>query len=82
MKILYKECEPELAKDKTLPRDSYLVSYFDDETLKYDISRGSRTELFDHYYDTYGKVSSISWTSGTVSPKLYDYTPKESKKKK
>lgn len=82
MIILHKECESELAKDKKLPRDSYLIGYFDDDTLKYDISRGSRTELFDYYYDRYGKVNSIIWTDGTVSPKLYDYTPKETKKRK
>jgi hypothetical protein len=82
MIILYKECEPTLAKDKQLPRDSYLISYFDDETLKFDISRGSKVELFNYYYDTYRNVNSISWTDGTINPKLYDYTPKEEKKKR
>ena len=82
MTILHKECNPSLAKDKSLPRDSYLVAYIKDENLVYDIARGSRVELFDYYYDKYRNVNSISWTSGTMNPKTYDYVPKENKKKR
>lgn len=82
MTILHKECEPSMAKNKSLPRDSYLVSYLVEDELKYDISRGTRVELFDFYYDTYRNVKSISWTDGTVNPKTYDYIPKENKKKR
>ena len=82
MTILHKECDPSLAKDRSLPRDSYLVSYIKDENLVYDIARGSKVELFDYYYDKYRKVNSISWTDGTVNPKTYDYVPKENKKKR
>lgn len=82
MIILHQECEPSLAKDKKLPRDSYLVSYMKEDQLTYDISRGSKVELFDYYYDTFRNVKGIDWTSGTVSPKSYDYVPKETKKKR
>lgn len=82
MMILHQECDPTLAKDKQLPRDSYLVSYMKEDRLTYDISRGSRIELFDYYYDNFGVVKGIDWTDGTVSPKVYDYVPKENKKKR
>jgi hypothetical protein len=82
MIILFQECDPNLSKDKTLPRDSYLVSYLKKDELSYDISRGSKVELFDYYYDNYGNVQSIEWTSGIVNPKVYDYIPKENRKKK
>lgn len=82
MTILHKECDPSLAKDKSLPRDSYLISYMKEETLVYDIARGSRVELFDYYYDNFRNVTEISWTNGTVNPKTYDYVPKETKKKR
>lgn len=82
MMILHQECDPTLAKDKQLPRDSYLVSYMKEDQLTYDISRGSRTELFDYYYDNFGVVKGIDWTDGTISPKVYDYIPKENKKKR
>jgi hypothetical protein len=82
MIILHQECDPELAKDKKLPRDSYLVSYIKNDTLVYDISRGTKVELFDYYYDNFGIVKGIQWTDGTVNPKSYDYVPKENKKKR
>lgn len=83
MIILHKKCEPELAKDKSLPRDSYIVSYMDDDTLCYDIVRSpTQVEIFDHYHDNSYKVKSIRWTSGTINPKCYDYVPKETKRKK
>lgn len=82
MVILHRECEPTLAKDKALPRDSYIVSYLKENKLVYDIARGTRVELFDYYYDNFGTVKSINWTNGAVNPKLFDYTPKETKRKK
>lgn len=82
MTILHKECDPSLAKDKSLPRDSYLISYMKEDLLVYDIARGSRVELFDYYYDTFRNVIWMGWTDGTVNPKTYDYIPKDSKNKK
>lgn len=82
MTILHKECDPSIAKDKSLPRDSYLISYMKDDTLVYDIARGSRVELFDYYYDNFRNIVGINWTDGTVNPKTYDYIPKENKNKK
>lgn len=85
MKIIHKNCDINLAKDKKLPLDSYLVEYNSDENIQYDIVQSSsRVEIFDYYYDTYGKngIKSMRWTDGTVSPKLYGCTIKEEKKKK
>lgn len=82
MIILHKECDPNLANDKKLPRDSYLVSYMKEDDLVYDIARGSKIELFDYYYDNFGVVKGITWTKGVVSPKTYDYVPKEKSKKR
>lgn len=82
MVILHRECEPSLSKDKSLPRDSYIVSYLKDDTVLYDIARGTRVEIFDYYYDNFGTVKSINWTDGTINPKAYDYMPRESKKRK
>jgi hypothetical protein len=85
MKILHKNCDRSLAKEKTLPRNSYLVRYNDDNgEEKYDIVQSnSRVEIFDYYYDTYGKdgIKFISWTEGTVNPKLYGEKKQEDKKR-
>lgn len=71
MVILHQNCEPELALDKSLPRDSYLVSYLNSEDIvSYDIIRStSKVEAFDFYWDTYRSVIQIEWTKGTVNPK-------------
>jgi hypothetical protein len=80
--IIHRECDKSVAKDKKLPTDSYIVGYIKDGNLTYDIARGTKVELFDHYYDNFRCVKSIEWTDGVVNPKLYDYVPRESKKKK
>lgn len=84
MKILYKQCDRSVSKDKSLPRNSYLVKYIIDEEIKFDIVQsGSRVEIFDFYYDTYGKgaLLDISWTEGTINPRLYGISSSEDKKR-
>lgn len=83
MRILYSKCEKESSNDKSLPLDSYLVTYKVDEEILYDIVQSSScVEIFDHYYDNYGKGSLIKyeWTKGSVNPKLYKYSKKGAKK--
>ena len=57
MNILHTECNPEMAKDRKLPYNSYLVCYMgEDQVLKHDIAMsGTAVELFDTYYDKYKK---------------------------
>jgi hypothetical protein len=81
--ILHQNCEPELAKDKNLPRDSYIVSYMNDNLLCYDIVRsGNQVEVFDHYHDNSYVVKSIGWTEGLINPKSFGYVPKDNSKKR
>lgn len=83
MKIIHRDCDASLSKDKTLPRNSYIVTYLQNEVKKYDIVQSnSVVEIFDSYYDTFGKgsIQKIKWTEGTVNPKMYQYTPKGKKK--
>jgi hypothetical protein len=83
MVILHKKCEPTLANNKKLPRNSYLVSYKEDDVQFYDIVQSSsKVEIFDYYYDNSKKVQKISWTDGTVNPKCFDYKVKDKKSKK
>jgi hypothetical protein len=83
MVILYEKCDPEVAKDKSLPRDSFLVTYMNDNEVCYDVVRsGNQVEVFDHYHDKSCTVKSIKWTEGNVHPKMYGYVPRETKKKK
>lgn len=82
MLIIHKNCNKDLAKDKSLPRNSYLVTYDYEGQTQYDIVQSySTVEIFDHYYDKYGDVlKKIVWTDGTVNPKSYNYKKGKSKK--
>jgi hypothetical protein len=84
IKILHQDCDPNLANDRDLPYDAYLVQYEDDDTIKYDITRCSkRVEIFDHYWDRYREgLKSFKQSEGRVNPKLYGNQPPEEKKKK
>ena len=85
MKIIHKDCDKSLLKDKSLPVNSYLVTYLVKDKEKYDIVQaGGRVEVFDDYYDEYGKgaLKEIKWTDGRVNPRVYGYVPKETKRRK
>lgn len=82
-KYIHQNCDKILANDKTLPSDSYLVSYFDEENnVFYDIVRGvTRVEIFDHYYDMGIQLKSIDFTKGVIRPNLWNNNSKDEKKK-
>ena len=66
------------------PNDAWVIKYIIDDKECLDLSRGTRTRLFDMYYDKFRKgLKSIEYGSGTVSPKLWGYqSPNAAKKKK
>ena len=78
--IIYRDCEQSAAKDKTLPLNSYIVSYKSKDRVMYDIVQGTKVAIFDHYYDQYRNFISMEWTEGKVNPKMYGYTAKKVKK--
>jgi hypothetical protein len=83
LKIIHSDCDPILSKNKSLPIDSYLVSYMKDGLMCYDVVHAvSKVEIFDYYYDTYGKngIQDIKWTDGSVNTKLWSNSNKKSKK--
>lgn len=81
IKIIHKDCEASLAKNRSLPLNSYLVSYSHKDRITYDVVQGSRVNIFDHYYDEYRNVISINWTDGRVNPKLYNSQSQKKSKK-
>jgi len=65
------------------PNDAWVVKYTVDDKTLLDLTRGTKTKLFDMYYDKFSKgLKSIEYGSGTVSPKLWGYQTTTSKKKK
>ena len=66
------------------PNDAWVVKYTTDNKDCLDLTRGTRTKLFDMYWDKFkGGLKSIEYGRGTVSPKLWGYqTASTSRKKK
>lgn len=83
MIVLKQNCNPEDAEDKSLPYTAYLVTYQEDEDLKYDLVLcNKRVEIFDYYWDRYREgFITFKQSEGRVNPKLYDPNPKPKKKK-
>jgi hypothetical protein len=80
--ILHKDCDPDLAQDRTLPYTAYLVEYISEESTHWDIVvTGKQLDIFDYYWDTY-REGLIGWkqTEGRVNPKLWN-NPANKKKK-
>ena len=70
------------------PTDAYIVSYavFESGKLgetKYDLTRGTKTNLFDMYYDKFKQgLKDIQYGQGNISPKVWGHRAKQAGKKK
>lgn len=84
MKILYEDCDPDKAQDKTLPYTAYLVEYKINGETHYDLAVGKkRVDIFDAYWDKYrNDFVTMNQSEGRVNPKLWGIKPPETKKRK
>ena len=87
MKILNEACDPEVATDKSLPNNAFLVSYVEKDEQKYDlVISAKKTDIFDYYWDKYKEgLLDIKQAQGTINPKLWkseEDMKKEAAKKK
>jgi len=84
MKIIYKDCAPDVANDRTLPYNSYLVEYKIDGAICYDlVITDKKVDIFDYYWDRYREdLISFKQSEGRTNPKLWDMPKKQEKKKK
>jgi hypothetical protein len=83
--ILFQDTTLEKVKDPSLPSDAYLVYYKLEEKICLDLCRGGkRVDIFDFYYDKYGKDSlqKIAWGYGRSNPRIWGYKSPEKKKRK
>ena len=83
--ILLSKTTMDKAKDKSFPSDACIVKYVVDGKECIDLTRsGKQVNIFDMYYDKYGKDSlkTIEWGYGTVNPSQYGYKQPEKKKRR
>tara|TARA_R100001460_G_scaffold102809_1_gene147549 strand:+ start:861 stop:1217 length:357 start_codon:yes stop_codon:yes gene_type:complete len=65
------------------PSDGMIVTYEIDGETYQDLTRGSRTSIFDMYYDKFKKgLKIIDYGYGTIKPNLWGYQTQGPKKKK
>ena len=70
--IVYEDCDPTAAEDRSLPHTAYLIGYEDAGRVKYDIAIASKkVDIFDHYWDKYRSVVCMIQTEGRTNPKLW-----------
>ena len=68
---------------RKVPTDAFIIKYVVNDKIILDLSRGTKTKLFDMYWDKFKEgLQSIEYGSGTISPKLWGHQSAPPKKKK
>ena len=68
---------------KNVPTDSYIVKYMYEDKVHYDLTRGTKTNLFDMYwYKFKSGLKNIDYGNGTIKPNLWGYKAPQQKKKR
>ena len=86
--IILEKTTKEKAEDKSLPTDAFNVTYVVEGETRLDVTRSEKMmNIFDMYYDRYGKdaVQKIDYGAGAVRPNLWGLKatpPKKGKKRK
>ena len=86
--IILEKTTREKAEDKSFPTDAFNVTYVVEGETRLDVTRSEKmANVFDMYYDRYGKdvVQKIDYGCGTIRPNLWGLKatpPKKGKKRK
>ena len=83
--ILQEKTTQEKSVDRKLPTDAFNVTYVVEGETFLDVTRSSKmVNVFDMYYDRYGKgsVQKIDFGHGTVNPGHWGYKAPTKKVKK
>ena len=83
--IILEKTTKEKAEDKSLPTDAFNVTYVVEGETRLDVTRSEKMmNVFDMYYDRYGKdaVQKIDYGAGAVRPNLWGVKPPEKKKRR
>ena len=73
------------SNDRKLPSDAFNVTYVVEGETRLDVTRSAKmVNVFDMYYDRYGKdcVQKIDYGHGTVNPHQWGYKAPEKKRKR
>ncbi len=73
MRYIHENGKKDLADNKYLPNNAYLVEYKVEGETRYDVVQSVKVvDIFDEFYDKYKKdLVNITQSGGTVNPKLW-----------
>ena len=83
--ILLEKTTKDKADDRKLPSDAFNIFYVVNGEELLDVTRsGKKVNVFDLYYDKYGKdaVRKIDYGHGTVNPSQWGYKQPDKKKRR
>jgi len=83
--IVLEKTTQEKALDRKLPTDAFNVTYVVEGQTYLDVTRSEKmVNVFDMYYDRYGKgaVQKITFGHGTIRPNLWGAKPPQKKKRR
>ena len=83
--IVLEKTTQEKALDRKLPTDAFNVTYVVEGQTYLDVTRSEKmVNVFDMYYDRYGKgaVQKITYGHGTIRPNLWGEKPPQKKKRR
>ena len=82
-KVIHEDCDPDLALDRSLPNNAFIIEYKLDGSIRYDIAMGAKqVDIFDDYWDKYrSDFVTMRQTEGRANPKLWGNAPKKKKGK-
>ena len=82
--LINEDATQEQLMNKKVPTDSMIVTYKSKEKVYKDLCRGSKVNIFDLYFDKFGKgsVQKIDYGHGTISPTQWGYKPPEKRKRR
>ena len=78
------DANEEQVRERNLPTDTMIVSYKTEGKVHRDLVRGSKVNIFDLYYDKFGKgaLLKIDYGHGTINPGQWGYKAPEKKKRR
>ena len=82
--LIYENATEEQLIDRKVPTDSMIIYYKVEDKVYKDLCRGSKVNLFDLYFDKFGKgsIQKIDYGHGTISPSQWGYKPPEKRKRR
>ena len=82
--LLVEDADKDRQEDRKFPPDTVIVTYQSERKVHKDLVRGPRVNIFDLYFDKFGKgsVQKIDYGHGTISPTQWGYKPPEKRKRR